>query len=106
MSSCRREMLLKEYSEVLSAFRMLTDIRFRLLAFLPIAAGASSQIVASRKPDASTLIFSLFGLAVTFGLVTYNARNDQLYDTLIARAASIERRLDDPDGAFSNRPRP
>jgi hypothetical protein len=104
--SIRQEMLQREYAEVLSAFRTLTDIRFRLLAFLPIAAGAASLVVGSRTPNVSTLAFSLFGLVVTLGLVTYNARNDQLYDTLVARAASIERQLGDPDGAFSNRPRP
>jgi hypothetical protein len=53
-----------------------------------------------------TLAFSLFGLLVTIGLVTYNSRNDQLYDTLVARAAAIERNLGVPDGAFANRPRP
>jgi hypothetical protein len=103
--SIRQEMLQREYTEVLTTFRTLTDIRFRLLAFLPIAAGAASVFVGSRTPNVSTLAFSLFGLVVTLGLVTYNARNDQLYDTLVGRAASIERRLGDPDGAFSNRPR-
>src|SRR3954453_22424106 len=104
--SSRQEMLQREYAEVLSVFRTLTDIRFRLLAFLPIVAGAASLVVGSRTPNVSTLAFSLFGLVVTLALVTYNARNDQLYDTLVARAASIERQLDDPDGAFSNRPGP
>jgi hypothetical protein len=42
---------------------------------------------------------------VTVGLATYNTRNDQLYDELIGRAASIERNVGLPDGAFANRPR-
>ena len=84
---------------------MLTDIRFKLLAFLPVAAGAAAAVLARGNATTLTLAFSLFGLVVTIGLVTYNERNDQLYDTLVGRAAAIERDLGIPDGAFANRPR-
>jgi len=105
MASSDRDALLAEYAEVSGNFRMLTDIRFKLLAFLPVAAGAAGAVLARGTASALTLAFSLFGLVVTIGLVTYNARNDQLYDTLVGRAAAIERSLGIPDGAFANRPR-
>jgi hypothetical protein len=102
----RHDALLKEYGEVSSAFRMLTDIRFRLLALLPIGAAAAAVILNRSGAGMPTLALDMFGLVVTFGLATYNTRNDQLYDTLIARAAAIERLVGLPDGAFANRPRP
>jgi hypothetical protein len=105
MASNRRDALLAEYGEVSSNFRMLTDIRFKLLAFLPVAAGAAAAVLTRAHATTFTLAFWLFGLFVTIGLVTYNKRNDQLYDTLVARAAAIERNLGVPDGAFANRPR-
>lgn len=91
---------------VSSMFRMLTDIRFKLLAFLRVAATAASAVVAAREPDASTLTFPpALGLVVTICLVTYNTRNDQLDDTLVARAGEVVRSLGLPDGAFATRPR-
>jgi hypothetical protein len=105
MDQHRREALLKEYGEVSSNFRLLTDIRFKLLAFLPIAAAAAAAL----KGDSlgmHSLVVSIFGLAATIGLAIYHGRNDQLYAELVGRAAEIERTLGLPDGAFANRPRP
>lgn len=106
----RRQALEKEYGEVANTFRLLTDIRFKLLAFLPIAAAAAAALRSTGANDPATaaarLGFSLFGLAVTIGLVGYNIRNDQLYNELVGRAAAIERELGLPDGAFANRPNP
>jgi hypothetical protein len=53
-----------------------------------------------------TFTLALLGLAATIGLATYNARNDQLYDALVGRAANLERALGLPDGQFANRTRP
>jgi hypothetical protein len=105
MDDHRREALLKEYGEVSNNFRLLTDIRFKLLALLPIASAAAAAFK-GESPGFGAFVLSLFGLAATIGLVTYNTRNDQLYDELVGRAASIERSLGLADGAFSNRPRP
>jgi hypothetical protein len=109
----RQEALRVEYGEVCNNFRMLTDIRFRLLAFLPIASAAAvvAALVAAMNKNVPPEIglavgfaLSLFGLVATIGLATYNARNDQLYNELVGRAAAIERSLNLPDGAFANRP--
>ncbi len=103
MTQGRRDALIAEYREVSSNFKLLTDIRFKLLGFLPLAAAATAA-VKSDSLGLSTSVLSLFGLAVTIGLMTYNSRNDQLYDALVGRAREIERCLGIPDGAFANRP--
>jgi hypothetical protein len=105
----RRDALLKEYGEVVGNFRLLTDIRFKLLALLPIAAAAATAVLSAgggrdAAAEVRALALSLFGLLVTVALATYNDRNDQLYDRLVGRAASIEWQLGLPDGAFANRP--
>jgi hypothetical protein len=103
MDDNRREALIKEYGEVCSNFRTLTDIRFKLLALLPTATAAATAFKGDLA-DGGSFVFPLFGLIATIGLVTYNTRNDQLYDELVGRAASIERNLGLADGAFANRP--
>jgi hypothetical protein len=103
----RREALLREYAEVSNLFRTLTDIRFRLLGILPIASGVTAALGARTQTSDEIgfpIALALFGLASAVGVVTYNVRNDQLYDELVGRGAAIERSLGLPDGAFSNRP--
>ncbi len=103
MDDNRRGALIKEYGEVCNNFRTLTDIRFKLLGLLPIATAAGAAFK-GEHPDSLSSVFSLFGLIATIGLVTYNTRNDQLYDELVGRAAFIERSLGLADGAFASRP--
>jgi hypothetical protein len=104
MEQNRRDEVLKEYGEVSSNFRLLTDIRFKLLAFLPIAT-ASAVLLKAQSHGMIGLLLSLFGIATTIGFAIYNTRNDQLYDELVGRAAEIERTLGIPEGAFANRPK-
>ena len=101
----RREALLAEYREVCQNFRLLTDIRFRLLALVP-AAAAIIAVVGDDKASTDRLPVALLGLGATLGIATYNKRNDQLYDELVGRAAAIERSLGLQDGGFTTRPNP
>lgn len=103
MDELRKKALFVEYSEVCDNFRLLTNIRFKLLAFLPLSS-AAGILVQGSKLDANHMLISIFGLVVTIGLITYNSRNDQLYNEFVGRAASIERFLSLQDGMFANRP--
>ena len=96
------EALQKEYVEVSKHFGTLTEIRFKLLAFLPIASALTAIFAKDAKLSIVGLV-SLFGLVATIGVLIYNTRNDQLYDALVLRAAEIERLLGLPSGAFANR---
>lgn len=107
----RRQALLAEYAEVNSNFRLLTDIRFKLLAFIPlaVAAAVAAANVAGGGGGGSgaqvrLLALLLFGLAVSVALATYNARNDQIYVWLVQRGGQIERELGIFDGSFVHRP--
>ncbi|MDM0110108.1 hypothetical protein QTH97_34775 [Variovorax sp. J22R24] len=103
--AARLESLRKEYGEVASNFRTLTDIRFRLLALLPIAAAATAALTSKNILQTSGFLLALFGLVATIGVATYNERNNQLYNELVGRAAAIERAIGVPDGAFAHRPK-
>jgi len=62
MDAGRREALLKEYSEVCNNFRLLTDIRFKLLTFLPIAAVAA--ILSNDRAAVPGLTYRFSGLSL------------------------------------------
>jgi hypothetical protein len=107
----RHAALIAEYAEVNSNFRLLTDIRFKLLAFLPLGPAAAVALMVvvgdgapQRSVSAGALALCLFGLVVTVGLATYNARNDQIYVWHVERGARIERELGLFDGSFASRP--
>jgi hypothetical protein len=98
------EVALAEYGEVVAQFRSLTDIRFKLLTYLPLGTVAtvflSKDEILTNQPA-----IAAFALVVTVCIATYNKRNDQLYDELVSRAAELEREhLDLPRGAFAQRP--
>lgn len=96
---------LAEYEQVGGQFRALTEIRFKLLGFLP--AGTIATVLVDK--DSSVVGepgVAAFGLLVTLCVAVYNKRNDQLYDELVSRAAQLERELGLRQGNFAQRPRP
>lgn len=119
MLAARRAALLKEYEHVTQQFRALTQIRFKLLAFLPLGTigtlavlkyGEKTEYGEKTATPAPVALFdflvpfALFGFFVTLAIFVYNLRNDQFYDELVGRAAQIERDLKLFDGSFAQRP--
>jgi hypothetical protein len=101
------EKLKMEYEQVNTNFRMLADIRFKLLALVPTLGGAAvyvlSKIVTDKQVGESeylvAFLISLIGFAATLGILFYDQRNTELYNALIGRATDLEKLLN-----FQQRP--
>jgi hypothetical protein len=101
----RTDIALAEYKEVVAQFRALTDIRFKLLTYLPLGTVAGAVFVSNGSQLIDQPAVAAFALVATVCIATYNKRNDQHYDELVSRAAELERedlRLN--HGSFSYRP--
>ncbi|MBA2436048.1 MAG: hypothetical protein H0V54_13380 [Chthoniobacterales bacterium] len=65
--------LFLDYEQTNELIRMLTDIRFKLLAAVPAASAAIISLVAEKPNQTAALVVGLFGLMVTLPLVSTNS---------------------------------
>ena len=102
-----------DYEQTTQLMRTLTDIRFRLLAFVPTIAGASVGLLGTPHHAAELIAVGLIGLFATTGILLYELRNAQVYDAVVHRAETLERMLGFPPvldqaagrgGLFGERP--
>ena len=101
----RTDIALAEYKEVVAQFRALTDIRFKLLTYLPLGTVAAAVFVSNGSQIIDQPAVAAFALVATVCIATYDKRNDQHYDELVSRAAELEREdLGLKHGSFSYRP--
>jgi len=100
-----KDIALAEYTEVLTQFRTLTDIRFKLLTYLPLGTVAAAVFVPEKNNLVNQPAIAVFAFVVTLCIATYDKRNDQHYDELVSRAAELERELQIEHGSFSDRPK-
>lgn len=92
-----RERLQLDYEQTIAYFNLLSDIRFKLLAFVPTLSGVSVALVSSAKVSQSTaLALGILGIFVTLGIIMYELRNTLFYHMSAARAACLERWLGFP----------
>jgi len=88
------ESLRLDYEQTTQLMRTLTDIRFKLLAFVPTIADAAVGFLGSGRHSASELLaIGFLGLAATVGILLYELRNSELYDSIIERAVELEEKL-------------
>jgi hypothetical protein len=82
-----------EYEQTLQLVRTLTDVRFKLLAFVPTIAGFGVGLFGKPRPAVELLAVGLIGLVATLGIFIYELRNSQTYAAAVRRAAELERTL-------------
>ncbi|MFC1823129.1 hypothetical protein ACFL9T_10600 [Thermodesulfobacteriota bacterium] len=88
----------KGYEQICNSYRQLTDVRFKLLAFVPAISGAAIAIIskdlsAFQTSPVPRLIVAILGFLVTLGIVFYDQRNSQLYNALVRRGKKLEEEL-------------
>lgn len=83
-----------DYQTTHDLIKMLTDIRFRLLAIVPPLATVGVTLVSTNTFGPVTpfgmAAGGVLGFLLTFGVVLYDARNSELYNALIHRAKVLE----------------
>ena len=95
------ELLRFDYEQTTQLMRTLTDIRFKLLAFIPTIAGASVGLASRGARAGELLAVGLLGLVATLGILIYELGNSQVYRELVERATELEQQLG--LGLFSRR---
>jgi hypothetical protein len=104
-----RDLLLKLYDQVCSAWKELVGVRFKLLGLVPTVSIALLATILSTNgspaslSESSKLLIAGFGLLATFGLFVYDRRNSELHDDLISRGRKIEEELGVDTGIFRGR---
>jgi hypothetical protein len=82
-----------DYEQTTELMRTLTDIRFKLLAFVPTIAGVAVGFMGSGHSASDLLAIGLLGLVATAGVLLYELRNSELYESIIERAVDLEEKL-------------
>ena len=93
-----------DYDQTTQLLRMLTDIRFKLIAFVPTIAAASVGLFGKPRPAVELLAIGLLGLTATVGILVYELRNSQIYAAAAKRAEVLERKLGFEGGLYSDHP--
>lgn len=87
------EALRLDYDQTTQFIRELTDVRIKMLAFVPTISGAAVGLLGEPRPAAELIGVAMLGLVATLGIFVYELRNAQLYDAMIQRARELERLL-------------
>jgi len=86
-----------DYEKTMDYIMVLTDVRFKLLAFVPLVSGLSLAALSTsedRLPEPGMrFAIGVLGLMAMCGIAIYDMRNTQLYHAAMFRARCIEASL-------------
>ena len=88
------ERLRLDYDQTTQVLRLLTDIRFKLIAFVPTIAAFSVGLFGKPRPAVELLAIGLLGMTATLGILLYELRNSQIYAAAAKRPMGPELVLD------------
>lgn len=72
----------------------LTDVRFKLVAFVPTLTGAAVALLMTGEVEPFERgVLALGGISFVLGIVIYDLRNTQHYNSAIGRAIELEELL-------------
>jgi hypothetical protein len=101
------------YAEVGASWRQLTEVRFKLLAFLPLVSGIglfqllNGDSAMSDAPKWGRFVAAAFGAIITCALWIYDRRNTEVYSDLVHKGKQLEETMQLGDsGAFHVRTKP
>ncbi len=108
----KEEKMKLDYEQTTLYHHKLHDVRFKLLALVPIATGAAIGLIDKIGSGPKMLVIGVLGFFVTLGVTIYDQRNTQIYDAMQKRAKTLETLLDfkpldenkNRGGAFLDRP--
>ena len=90
------EALKLDYDQTTKLVNGFTELRTKMLAFVPTITGTAVGLLGEPRPAAELIGIALLGLIATLGIFVYELRNAQLYDAAVQRAKELERLLGFP----------
>lgn len=82
-----------DYQSTLDVIKLLSDIRFRCLAFVTAITAIANAVLPATVLPGTRIALGAVGFFTTFGIAIYELRNSQLYEAAIHRAKILETRL-------------
>lgn len=82
-----------DYDRTIEFVQGFTDLRTKMLAFVPTITGAAVGLLGEPRPATELIGIALLGLVATLGIFVYELRNAQLNDAMVQRAQELERLL-------------
>ena len=82
-----------DYQSTVDVIKLLTDIRFRCLAFVTAITAVANAVLPATVLPGTRIALGAVGFFTTFGIAIYELRNSQLYEAAIHRAKILEASL-------------
>jgi len=96
------DLLRVEYEQTVDLLRTLTDVRFKLLAFVPTIAGTAVAVLGHGGHATQLLAVGAIGFVTSVGVLMYELHNTQVYEYALEHVEVLERQLG--LGLYTHRP--